>query len=236
MRPALILQHGPTGPAGLLGEWAHARGIAVEALHTDRERSLPELEGRAFLACLGSRNNPNELEVPAVVQTLELVRSAVEQDVPVLGLCYGGQALAAVTGGRVEPAPDPQHGWFEIETDDPELVPAGPWLEWHYERFTLPPGAIELARTGDTVQAFTLGPHLGVQFHPESTIEIVTNWARADQPRLTALGLGDGVELLESGRSHAQAARGAADQLFDAFWKRASERPRTTGRIERRRP
>ena len=65
----------------------------------------------------------------------------------------------------------------------PDLVPAGPWLEWHYERFCTPPGATELARTADAPQAFRLGPHLGVQFHPEATVEIVEGWARADAGR-----------------------------------------------------
>ena len=92
---------------------------------------------------------------------------------PVLGLCYGGQVLAAVLGAEVGPAPVAELGWRAIETDDAELVPAGPWLEWHFERFCTPPGAIELARTADAPQAFRIGPHLGVQFHPEATVEIV---------------------------------------------------------------
>jgi GMP synthase-like glutamine amidotransferase len=221
VRPALILQHGRTGPPGLLAEWARARGIEFEVHRSDQDGDAPDVTGRAFVACLGARNNPNDIEVPAVVQTLDLIRDAVAQEVPVLGLCYGGQALSAVSGGVVEHSPDPQNGWFEIETEDPSLVPAGPWLEWHYDRFTLPPGATQVARTGDTVQAFTLGPHLGVQFHPESTIEIVQNWARADQPRLTELGIDDGLALLETGRAHADAARNAAFALFDAFWHRA---------------
>ena len=92
---------------------------------------------------------------------LELIGAAVEKDVPVLGLCFGGEVLSAVLGGRVERAPVPELGWREIETDDPDAIPAGPWLEWHYERFTTPPGAVEVARTADAVQAFRLGPHLG---------------------------------------------------------------------------
>ena len=109
-----------------------------------------------------------------------------------LGLCFGGQALAAALGGDVETAPEPELGWTEIETDEPELVPPGPWLEWHYERFTTPPGATEIARTGAASQAFRHGRHLGVQFHPESTVEIVEHWAASDRERLEALGLGDG--------------------------------------------
>jgi GMP synthase-like glutamine amidotransferase len=146
-----------------------------------------------------------------------LVGAAVERDIPVLGLCFGGEVLSAVLGGRVERAPAPELGWREIETDDPVAIPAGPWLEWHYERFTTPPGAIEVARTADAVQAFRLGPHLGVQFHPESTVEIVAGWADADTENLAKLGIVDGRDLLAISSEREDAAREAAFRLFDAF-------------------
>jgi GMP synthase-like glutamine amidotransferase len=149
----------------------------------------------------------------------------VDEDVAVLGLCFGGQALAAALGGAVETAPEPELGWTEIETDEPELVPPGPWLEWHYERFTTPPGATEIARTGPATQAFRHGRHLGVQFHPESTVEIVERWAVSDRDRLEALGLGDGATLIAATPEDRAAAREAAFALFDGFLERANAAP-----------
>jgi hypothetical protein len=104
-----------------------------------------------------------------------------------------------------------------IDTDVPELVPAGPWLEWHYERFSTPPGAEELARTEHATQAFRLGPHLGVQFHPESTADIVAGWARKDAARIRALGIHDPAPLLSAPPEQHRAARDGAFRLFDAF-------------------
>jgi GMP synthase-like glutamine amidotransferase len=127
-----------------------------------------------------------------------------------------------VLGGRVERAPVPELGWREIETDDPGAIPSGPWLEWHYERFTTPPGAVEVARTADAVQAFRLGPHLGVQFHPESTVEIVADWAGADAENLAKLGIEDGRDLLAIQPEREEAAREAAFRLFDAFLAEAA--------------
>jgi GMP synthase-like glutamine amidotransferase len=149
------------------------------------------------------------------------IGEAVRRDVPVLGLCFGGQMLAKVLGGTIERAPAPELGWYAIETVDPAVVPAGPWLQWHFDAFTLPPGAEQLAVSDAGVQAFAHGPHLGVQFHPESTIEIVRRWAQADRERLRALGIDDGEALLERGRKHAEEAKAAAFELFDAFWERA---------------
>ncbi len=188
MRPGLILQHGPSSPPGLLREWAQSRHVAVEVHRTFADPdapyegtpsgAMPSIEGRAFVACLGSKHSPLDREVPVVAATIALIASAVEQDVPVLGLCYGGQVLADVLGGKIQAAPEAELGWHTIETDDPRRVPAGPWLEWHYVSFTLPPGSDELARSAVGLQAFASGLHLGTQFHPESTIEIVKQWAK----------------------------------------------------------
>jgi GMP synthase-like glutamine amidotransferase len=214
---ALILQHGDWGPPGLLAEWLDERGIPYDLHRTYVGAPMPDPSGYAFIATLGSNRNPNDTDDPAVAAELVFVRRAIDVDVPVLGLCFGGQALAVALGGVVETAPEPELGWTEIETDDPELVPSGPWLEWHYERFTTPPGAIEVARTADAVQAFRLGPHLGVQFHPESTVEIVAGWADADTENLAKLGIVDGRDLLAISSEREDAAREAAFRLFDAF-------------------
>lgn len=217
---ALILQHGDWGPPGLLGEWATARGLQYDIHRADRGEPLPELNGQLFIASLGSDRNPRETDIPAVKDELEFIERAVAMDIPVLGLCYGGQVLARVLGAQIEPAPEPELGWHTIESSAPQIVPPGPWLQWHYDRFTLPPGAQQLARSDIAVQAFAHGRHLGVQFHPESTIDIVAEWARLDADRTARLGIEDGLGLLQRGRHHAGAARTAAFQLFDAFWER----------------
>lgn len=217
MRPVLVRQHEGLTPPGLLADWLEERGIPFEVSHSWKGETVQDPARYSFVASLGSPHGPNDTHEPAVVAELELIGAAVEKDVPVLGLCFGGEALSAVLGGLVELAPRPELGWREIETDDPATVPPGPWLEWHYERFTTPPGATEIARTKDAVQAFRYGPHLGVQFHPESTVEIVGRWAGMDTERLTALGVEDGMELLAVPQEQEEAAREAAFRLFDAF-------------------
>jgi GMP synthase-like glutamine amidotransferase len=213
---ALVLQHGsvPPAPPGLLADWAAARSIPLDIHRADHGEPLPELNGQAFVASLGSPHNP-ESPVPEVQAELEFIDRAVDHGIPVLGLCFGGQVLAKVLGGEIERAPRPELGWHTISSSEPDVIPEGPWLQWHFDCFTLPPGAIELARSEVAVQAFAHGPHLGVQFHPESTIEIVRSWAWADRGRVS-----DGEALLERGRHHAEPAARAAFDLFDAFWER----------------
>ncbi len=224
---ALILEHEADTPPGLLAEWANQRGLSFEIHRSYEDSPPPPVAGRSFVCCLGSSNSPLDRHLPAVQQTLALVGDAVASGVPVLGLCYGGQVLADVLGGRVEHAPEPEIGWYDVETDDPELIPAGPWLEWHYERFTLPPGARELARSPAGVQAFSHGPHLGTQFHPESTIAIVSRWAAMDTENLGRLGI-DAAARLEAGGDQEPVARANAFKLFDGFWQRAERAERSS--------
>ena len=207
MKPALIRQHVEAAPPGLLTEWLDARGIPYVVDRSWEDGRLPDPADYAFVVSLGHTAGPGDTHEPAVVAEIELLRTAVDREVPVLGLCFGGEALAAVLGATVERSPSPELGWREIETDDPAAIPAGPWLEWHFERFTTPPGATELARTGDATQAFRHGRHLGVQFHPEATVEIVQGWAAHD-----------GVDApLQATPEQREAARQAAFRLFDAF-------------------
>jgi GMP synthase-like glutamine amidotransferase len=222
VKPILIRQHEEMTPPGLLVDWLRERGIPFK-VHPSWLGTAPDLTSYSFVASLGSPYGPNDTHETAVVEELKLIEAAVESELPVLGLCFGGEVLSAVLGGRVERAPVPELGWREIQTDDPVAVPAGPWLEWHYERFTTPPGAVELARTADAVQAFRFGPHLGVQFHPEATVDIISHWARMDAQRLADLDIEDGTALLAASPERKAAAKAAAFRLFDTFLDGAVE-------------
>jgi GMP synthase-like glutamine amidotransferase len=210
LKPALVRRHGPLGPPALLGEWLDARGIPYRVDHTYEPGAATDPTEFSFVASLGSKYSPRDAaDVPQIAAELDFLARAIEHDVPVLGLCFGGQALAHLLGGTVERAPEPELGWRTIETDEPDVIPAGPWLEWHFERFTVPPGATELARTPAASQAFRYGVHLGTQFHPESTVDIVRRWSEHD-------GV-DGDALLAAPAAQHSAARTAAFRLFDAF-------------------
>lgn len=219
MKPALLLQASPVGPPGLLGEWLDERGIPAHVHHIDDGDPAPDPRDHAFVACLGSRFSPTDASEPSVQASRDCLQRAVDHDVPVLGLCFGGQLLAHVLGGTVRQMDEPELGWLTIETDDPDAIPAGPWLAWHWHAFTTPPGATEIARSPRATQAFVHGPHLGTQFHPESTIEIVSGWARKDAERLDL----DGVALVEGGRHLADEAATNAKHLFDAFLRRTAD-------------
>lgn len=110
---------------------------------------------------------------------VEWLRHAIGADIPVLGICFGGQLIARALGGTVARAPKAEIGWTPIHSDDPTLVPTGPWFQFHYDRWTVPEGARELARNSAASQAFQHGRSLAVQFHPELTAHGLLGWLNA---------------------------------------------------------
>jgi GMP synthase-like glutamine amidotransferase len=218
MAPGLILQQEESAPPALFGDWCRRRGIGFDICRA-WEVGPPADHARLRWVCaLGSEHTPGGAGAPPWVDAeVGFLRRALEAGVPILGLCFGGQALAAAAGAQVAPADPPEVGWMEIETDDPERIPAGPWLHFHYYQLSVPPGAIELARTPAGPAAFALGPSLGLQFHPECTPAIADAWAASEEERLLALGISPSA-VAAQGLERAGAAAEAADALFDAWW------------------
>ena len=122
----------------------------------------------------------------------QLVRDAADAGVALLGVCFGGQLLAQAFGGSVERSTVPEIGWYHVDSDQPDLVPVGPWFQWHFDRWTLPPGATEIARTANSSQAFVLGRALALQFHPEIDTALLELWLAEDR---------DG-EVVDAGLGH----------------------------------
>ena len=211
-KPGLLLQHGDDGPPARFGDWRRERGLEV-VVHPAWEQPPPDPREFAFVVSLGSENSAGETDgwVPEEIAAL---RTAVDADVPVLGLCFGGQALSVALGGGIEVLETPEIGWVPVESFDP-LVPRGHWLQYHFDLMHLPPGAQALARSPAGLAAFRHGRHLGLQFHPEADADLVDLWARTD-PKLPSTGISP-EDLAAQSRAHAGPARSQAFALFDAW-------------------
>ena len=204
-RRVLFLYNDPTAPAVLLGEAFADNGFDVDTFDvvpTDRpddpmlEVSFPDVTGYDVIVPLGARWAAYDERVPWIATEMQLVREALAAGAGVLGVCFGGQLLARALGGEVSRSPHPEIGWYEVHSDNPALVPHGPWFQWHFDRFTPPPGALEVARNLGTTQAFVQGRALGLQFHPEVDEALVSYWIEGDAEEggMAALGV-DADEL-----------------------------------------
>ena len=137
--------------------------------------TLPDPRRYDAVVPLGSRWSVNE-GLAWIDSEAAMVRDAQAAGVPMLGVCFGGQLLASALGGSVSRSPAPEIGWYDVDSSDTRLVPSGPWFQWHFDRFSAPEGAMEVARNGNASQAFVMGRTMGIQFHPELDEELLELW------------------------------------------------------------
>jgi GMP synthase-like glutamine amidotransferase len=218
MADVLVLQHQDDAPAGLLAGvlGAAAPASAVRTLAV-ADGPLPAPDGARAIVVLGSDASVvGGGSAPWIPGEIAWVRAAAEAGVPVLGICFGAQILAAALGGDVHRMPAPQVGWVPAPSIDTRILPSGPWLAWHEDAVTPPPGARVLAQDDVCVQAFAAGAHLGVQFHPEVTPAIVEGWIAGDGREL-ADRVYDPDDLAEQTRANAPRAAQDALRLFSRW-------------------
>ena len=197
-------------------DWLVAHGADVEVFRIDVDGGERDPADYDLVVSLGSERAAYDDTVPWVPRELRILAAATDADVPVLGICFGSQLLARALGGEAMRANRSEIGWVAIRTLEPSLVGEGPWLQWHYDTFTLPPDATLLADSPAGPQAFTAGRSLGVQFHPEVTAEIVANWLSQDGDALRREGL-DPAQVLAETRERDADNRARALRLMEAF-------------------
>lgn len=169
-----VIQNQVDAPAGLLGDWATARGVRVTTLRPEDMLDSPDPTAYDVVAPLGSDQSVHASVEPWVPAELDFLRRAIAADVAVLGICFGAQALAASLGAEVYALDKPEIGWLEMDAVDGHHT--GPWLTWHNDTFGVPDGAEVLARSPRCTQAYRHGPHVGLQFHCEVTPGILDDW------------------------------------------------------------
>jgi GMP synthase-like glutamine amidotransferase len=179
----LSVLHPGGGHSGLLRERAANAGDELLEWRASDEADRPQ-DVDAIAVFGGGMNVADAGRLPWLQDEIELLRDALEDGTPVLGVCLGSQLLAAASGAEVRRAERPEIGWFEVERTaagaaDP-LLGALPErftaYQWHSWAFALPAGAVELARSPVCPQAYALGNAWGVQFHPEVTDDILEAW------------------------------------------------------------
>ena len=215
MTRVVVIRHHDIDSAGFIADAFEARGASLAVHPFPGEARLPALDGVDHVVVLGAVNSVNDPD-PWIAEELAWLRAADAAGVPVLGICFGAQALCAALGGRVEAMGRHEIGWVLVDSLDHDVIPAGPWLEFHNDRCLLPATAAVLARNDTAVQAFRMGRHLAVQFHPEVDGPQLKRWldAHTDADAGT-LGIDPDQFLADTIREE-PAARARADRLVAA--------------------
>lgn len=235
MRALLLANRSDCDP-GLVGSAFRAHGYAfTEYLREDHGTWLPDiseaslahaLQGADLIVAMGSGWStywPGVAE--PVAAEAALLREGHRRQIPILGICFGAQMLSTALGGIVDKTSIPEIGWHDIAPSRPHTLPdplQGPWMQWHYDRFSVPDGFSLLAESPAGPQVIHHDRSVGVQFHPEATESIVARWCEGTGiDELAARGVDYG-ELLERTRDEMATAGSRCGALIDWFCETVS--------------
>mgnify|MGYP000617905600 CR=1 FL=1 len=231
---ALFIQHDHVSPTGPVSDRLRQHGFEVTEHEVVSEANFrnpnvtfefPNLDDYDLIipmgapwgawddACIGNWLQPE----------LEWVRTAVSSNKPVLGICFGGQLMARAMGGSVAPGPQCEIGWKNIWSDRPEIVGDGPWFQFHYDRWVVPPGAVEIARNPIASQAFIINRSLALQFHPEINTSALAGWLKWDGVKAVQADGQDPDIMLEQTRAYEAAATQRTYDLVDGFLRHVAK-------------
>lgn len=193
MKRVLALQFIWEDPPGYLGEIMREHGILYEVVKVDEAPVPDPTEYDAFIAMGGPQHVGVDDKDPYLAGVEEAIRKAVEQDIPYLGICLGGQLLAHALGAVVKRHSIASIGFYEVQlTEEGKADPLFQGLPgyqqvilWHEDSFDLPAGAVQLATNVHTEnQAFRYGRHAyGMQYHIELTPSMLDIWLHHPENR-----------------------------------------------------
>jgi GMP synthase-like glutamine amidotransferase len=192
-RPWAIVQHVSYEGPGVIGDALDQAGQRFEMVRPDLGDGYPALSDTGGLVVLGGPMGVHDVvDYPWLLAERERLVEAVEEGIPVLGVCLGAQQLALALGAEVTTGQVAEVGVGSVELTgpgrlDPVLGPeygglassAIPCVHWHQDTFALPPGATHLATTPRYPnQAFRVGERVyGLQFHVEVDRSLARSWA-----------------------------------------------------------
>lgn len=177
----LVIQHDDDKPLGRLEAPLRDEGLELDVRVAGRDPVA--LDDHVALIALPSFSDPID-ETEVVAATRAACATALERELPSLGVCLGAQLLAQAAGATAGRCAD-EYGYGEVRlteaaAQDPLLAGLPDRLEVfhaHGYAVSLPPGATALATTDAALQAFHVPPAAwGFQFHPEPSVEIVEGW------------------------------------------------------------
>jgi GMP synthase-like glutamine amidotransferase len=223
-----IIQNDPEVPSGNFAEHLDAAGILHLVHHPYSGDPLPELQDVSALIVLGGAMGANDdIRHPFLYGLKMFIKQAVKAGIPYLGICLGGQLLAAACGAQVV-----SNRWEELGSLPVMLLPDGQkdplfaginsqfmTFQWHHDSFDVPGDGVLLASSPACPhQAFRVGACAwATQFHPEVTEQIIRDWCAWG--RLTDER---SEEFVIAFRSQEHEYKAASRQLLDNFLSTSS--------------
>lgn len=188
MGEVLVFQHDPLEDLGFFGEVLHKQRAdyrVARLFHGEMPAENWE-QVKALIVLGGPMHVDDEENFPFLRWEKRIIRAAIDEAVPVLGICFGAQLIAAALGAPMFHGAVKELGWSPIsitahgQVDSllGYLPESANVFQWHSDGFELPAGAILLATSQHYPnQAFRVGKNIyGVQFHLEVTPRMIERW------------------------------------------------------------
>jgi len=190
MKRLLVFQHVPHEILGTFNPLLKDAGFRIRYVNFGRTpNEQPDIDKYDGLIILGGPMCVGQVDThPHLNTEIEVIRTAIKDQKPVLGICLGAQLIAAALHAKVHKNPVKEIGWYDV-TPTPEgekdpLFKAFDGTEkifqWHGDTFELPTGAVHLASSADCPnQAYRYGDRTyGLQFHLEVDEPLIQRWLK----------------------------------------------------------
>lgn len=169
-----VFQHVPFEGLGAMQGWLAERGATIDYTRFFDDPPLPDMDHDLLIVMGGPMSVNDESSYPWLADEKHYIARAIQQGLPVLGVCLGAQLIASALGACVYKNAVPEIGWFPVQGVglNPMFAQGATYrvFQWHGETFELPSGA-ELIATSEVCrhQAFVYGRAVALQFHLEAT-------------------------------------------------------------------
>jgi GMP synthase (glutamine-hydrolysing) len=235
LEEVLVFQHDPFEDLGFFAEVLekHKTGFRTIRLFHGETPNEDWGRARALLILGGPMSAGDEECYPFLRWEKTIIRAAIQEEVPVLGICLGAQLIAAALGTNVYPGPLKELGWHPISITPHGSVdsllgylPEKPIVfQWHGDSFDLPPGALRLASSVYYEnQAFRVGRKVyGLQFHLEVTPPMIKRWIHARCKDLAQFAYISPDKLMADTQTYFPTLKYYAERVLTEFLRRTSD-------------
>lgn len=189
MKPVIIFRHAANEGPGTIESFLLQKKIPYSIVKIDQGDGENKIKAVNINDCsglifMGGPMSVND-DLPWIPESLSLIRQALELNMPVMGVCLGGQLMAKALGATITRNLNPEFGWLPVSAaqekhkwmnDIPAKFDA---FHWHGETFSLPDGATRIMSSDAcNNQGFIIGNSIAMQCHIEMNEELVRDWAK----------------------------------------------------------
>ena len=233
MEGILVFQHDPLEELGIFAQIFERHDLSFRYIRLFQgDEPAEDWEALKALIILGGPMSAHEEErYPFLKWEKTIIRTALKEGVPVLGVCLGAQLIAAATGAAVYRGNFKEIGWHPISvTPEGQMdsllgyLPERPTVfQWHGDGFDLPAGAHRLASSVYYEnQAFRIGRHVyGLQFHLEVTPAMIERWMEEHSKELAQVPYISPDKIRADTRSYSHTLKYYGERFLSQFIRRA---------------